>query len=65
MTFPFQKGAWNCITLCQLRGAPNLVYGNVNLAMVNSMMLHSSKLTFEKFEKVYYITAYPRSTHLS
>ena len=34
--------AWSCITSYPLRGLPYLAYDNVNPAMVNSMMLHSS-----------------------
>ena len=45
---PFQMRAWSCITSYPLRGLPDLVYDNVNLAMVNSMMLRSSMLAFEK-----------------
>ena len=43
--------AWSCITSYPLRGLPYLVYDNVNPAVVNSMMLRSSMLAFEK---VYY-----------
>ena len=43
--------AWSCITSYPLRGLPYLAYDNVNPAMVNSMMLRSSMLAFEK---VYY-----------
>ena len=43
--------AWSCITSYPLQGLPYLVYDNVNPAMVNSMMLRSSMLAFEK---VYY-----------
>ena len=39
---PFQMRAWSCITSYPLRGLPYLAYDNVNPAMVNSMMLHSS-----------------------
>ena len=48
---PFQMRAWSCKTVYPLRGLPYLAYDNVNLAMVNSMMLRSSMLAFEK---VYY-----------
>ena len=40
--------AWSCITSYPLRGLPYLAYDNVNPAMVNSMMLRSSMLAFEK-----------------
>ena len=39
---PFQMWAWSCITSYPLRGLPYLAYDNVNPAMVNSVMLHSS-----------------------
>ena len=39
---PFQMRAWSCITSYPLRSLPYLAYDNVNPAMVNSMMLHSS-----------------------
>ena len=39
---------WSCITSYPLRGLPYLAYDNVNPAMVNSMMLCSSMLAFEK-----------------
>ena len=39
---PFQMRAWSCITSYPLWGLPYLAYDNVNPAMVNSMMLHSS-----------------------
>ena len=39
---PFQMQAWRCITSYPLRGLPYLAYDNVNPAVVNSMMLHSS-----------------------
>ena len=45
---PFQMRAWSCITSYPLRGLPYLVYDKVNPAMVNSMMLRSSMLAFEK-----------------
>ena len=45
---PFQMRAWSCITSHPLRGLPYLAYDNVNPAMVNSMMLRSSVLAFEK-----------------
>ena len=45
---PFQMRAWSCISSYPLRGLPYLAYDNVNPAMVNSMMLHSSMLAFEK-----------------
>ena len=46
---PFQMRAWSCIiTSYLLQGLPYLAYDNVNPAMVKSMMLRSSMLTFEK-----------------
>ena len=39
---PFQMRAWSCITSYPLWGLPCLAYDNVNPAVVNSMMLHSS-----------------------
>ena len=39
---PFQMRTWSCITSYPLRSLPYLAYDNVNHAMVNSMMLHSS-----------------------
>ena len=39
---PFQMRTWSCITSYPLRGLPYLAYNNVNPAVVNSMMLHSS-----------------------
>ena len=48
---PFQMRAWSCITSYPLRGLPylaDLAYDNVNPAVVNSMMLRSSMLAFEK-----------------
>ena len=39
---PFQMRAWSCVTSYPLRGLPYLACDNVNPAMVNSMMLHSS-----------------------
>ena len=45
---PFQRRAWSCITSYPLQGLPYLAYDNVNPAMVNSMMLRSSMLAFEK-----------------
>ena len=45
---PFKIRAWSCITSYPLRGFPYLAYDNVNLAMVNSMMLHNSMHAFEK-----------------
>ena len=39
---PFQMRAWSCITSYPLRGLSYLAYDNVNPAVVNSMMLHSS-----------------------
>ena len=39
---PFQMRAWSCVTSYPLQGLPYLAYDNVNPAMVNSMMLHSS-----------------------
>ena len=39
---PFQTHVWSCITSYPLWGLPYLAYDNVNPAMVNSMMLHSS-----------------------
>ena len=41
-----------------MHGLPFLAYDNVNPAMVNSMMLHSSMLAFEK---VYCSSSVPRS----
>ena len=48
--------AWSCITSYPLRGLPYLAYDNVNLAMVNSMMLRSSMLEFEKVYSDYIIS---------
>ena len=45
---PFQMRAWSCITSYPLQGLPYLAYDNVNPAVVNSMMLRSSMLAFEK-----------------
>ena len=45
---PFQMRVWSCITSYALRGLPYLAYDNVNPAIVNSMMLRSSMLTFRK-----------------
>ena len=39
---------WSCITSYPLRGLTYLAYDNVNPAMVNSMMLRSSMLAFER-----------------
>ena len=49
---PFQMQAWSCITSYTLQGLPYLAYDNVNPTMVNSMMLRSSMLAFEKVYKV-------------
>ena len=46
---------WSCITSHPLRGLPYLAYDNVNLAMVNSMMLRSSMLAFEKVYSLHYL----------
>ena len=43
----------NIIPIYPLRGLLYLAYDNVNLAMVNSMMLRSSMLAFEKVYGVY------------
>ena len=45
---PFQMRAWSCITSYPLRGLPYLAYDNMNPAMVNSMMLHSSMHDLKK-----------------
>ena len=43
---PFQMRAWSCITSYPLWGLPYLAYDSVN--PMNSMMLRSSMLAFEK-----------------
>ena len=55
---PFQMWAWSCITSYPLRGLLYLVYDNVNPAMVNSMMLRSSMLAFEKVYTLIHITQF-------
>ena len=49
---PFQMRALSCITSYPLRGLPYLAYDKVNHAMVNSMMLRSPMLAFEKVYKI-------------
>ena len=55
---PFQMRTWSCITS---QGLQYLAFDNVNPAMVNSMMLRSSMLAFEK---VYYMHGKQKPMHM-